>query len=571
MNAEQSTVTSRSSSATLRPRNRHQAYDNEDHEHGHDSPLASAPKRTRSTSPLRGASSIPSKYPSRISATKGDSEGARNSRLRSPNLFGSQTSSTLATGLWETSWSSLQGIASSLLGSENSRNSSPSRFPKPKRQPLEATRGSKVSVMSGQWGPDGTGERAIGVGTQEDRILQVQAKKRQALLQANGHLSFDGAGRFKRRDSDDRNATSAPPGHLEDRDALVYVHKVKPEDTLAGILIKYNCPAPIFNKANRLWPNDKIQIRKVVYLPVDACGVRGRRLSDNEISSNGLCLSSPFSENTMQTPTDTFASWSNSADPSPPRKTPIHSIPTSPSISVTTCDEAPYAHDSWVSLPSFPLPVEVARLSRRSLGYFPPSRRKSLSFSDLDTSSASLDLHRAEPRGSSRQRERSDVSRNSTSTRQFMERLQGPGGVGTLDREVITPGPAQDGLNKLFASHLPNVAPRSSFESVQSNSSTGIENVGGKIEGWVRKMATRAKESVQPPSRGEGEMQGDLIELSEGFEGAEHEVSRGRSGGSVDAEITTQPAVGTQEHDQDRMLKERFPPRGRVFVSPTGS
>ncbi|KAL8828059.1 MAG: hypothetical protein Q9191_002814 [Dirinaria sp. TL-2023a] len=561
MNVEQSTVTSRSSSVTLRPRNRYQAHENEDHGHRHDSPLAPTPKRTSSISPLRGVSSIPTKYPSRTSAANRESEGARNSRIRPPNLFGSRSPTTLATGLWGTSWSSLQGLASNLLGSEHSRLQSPSGS---KRQPLSATRGSNAPVLSGQWGPAGTGERTIGAGTKEDRILQVQAKRRQALLQANGHLNFDGAGRFKRRDSDDMNATSAPPGQSEDRDTLVYVHKVKPEDTLAGILIKYNCPAPIFNKANRLWPNDKIQIRKVVFLPIDACGVKGHRLSDDEVSGNGL--SSPFSEDTMQTPTDIFAPRKTSPDPSSPRRIPIQSNPTSPSISVTTCDEASYVHDSWVSLPNFPLAVEVARLSRRSLGYFPPSRRKSLSFSDLDTPSASLDLLRTEPRNSSGKRERSDVSRSSTSTRHFMESLRGPGGVGTMGREVATPGPAQDGLNKLFASHLPNVAPRSSFESMHSNSSTGIENVGGKIEGWMRKMATKAKESVQPANRGEGDLQGDLIELSEGLEEVEHGEFRGRSGRGVDADPSSHPAI-----DQERILSERFPPRGRVFVSPSGT
>lgn len=172
-----------------------------------------------------------------------------------------------------------------------------------------------------------------------------------------------------------------------------------------------------------------------------------------------------------------------------------------------------------------------------------------------------------------------------------MERLQGPGGVGTLNREVVTPGPAQDGLNKLFASHLPNVAPRSSFESMQSNnSSTGIENMGGKIEGWMRKMANRAKESVlQPPggssssSRGEA---GDLIELMEGFEGAElQEEIRGRRSGETRSQHPTAAAAAAvvgisgehDDHDQDqeeeRILSERFPPsrEGRVFVSPTGS
>lgn len=120
-----------------------------------------------------------------------------------------------------------------------------------------------------------------------------------------------------------------------------------------------------------------------------------------------------------------------------------------------------------------------------------------------------------------------------------------------------SPGPAQDGLNKLFAAHLPNVAPRSSFESTHSNSSTGIENVGGAIEGWVRKMASKAKESVQPPGRSERVPEGDLIELSDAFEAAEGRDKPG--GGDVDR------GVWIGEDEQERLLRERFPPRGRVF------
>ena len=403
----------------------------------------------------------------------------------------------------------------------------------------------------------------IGAGTEEDRILQVQAKKREALLQSNGHLNFDYAGKIKRRDSDERNVASASTSQLGDRDALVYVHKVKPEDTLAGILIKYDCSAPIFTKANRLWSNDRVQIRKVVYLPIDACGVKGRKLPDDEVPSEGRLPD--VAEDTLQTPTNIFATKRTFAESSTPKDTPIHSIPTSPSISVTTYDDAPYTHDSWVSLPNFPFPVEIARLSRRSLGYFPPSRRKSLSFSDLETPSASLDLPRIEHRTTPRRRGRSSVSRNSNPAQDFMERLQGPGGVGTLGREVMSPGPAQDGLNRLFAPHLPNVAPRSSFESMQSNSSTGIENVGGKIESWVRKMATKAKDSMQSPDRGRGANQGDLIELSEGFDGSARDMYEHPGVGGVEFGNTDQSFSRSHEIDQEDLLSERFPPRGRVF------
>ena len=431
-----------------------------------------------------------------------------------------------------------------------------------KRRPLEVTKGSKLKALSGQWGPQGTEERLIGAGTKEDRLAKLQAKKRERLLVASGHLHPDSSGRLKRRDSDERASASAPPGHYEDRKALVYLHKVKPEDTLAGVMIKYNCNAPIFRKANRLWPNDRIQIRKVVYLPVDACGIQGRKLADEEIQMNGF--SSTLNDDLMKTPTAVHAPWSPSPNPSEASDSVLSSVPTSPSISVSPPDEDSWTHDSWISLPNFPKPVEIARLSRRSLGFFPPSRRKSGSFSDLDTPSVSLDLPRNDARNDSRGRDK-DRS-GSSSGSYFADRLRGPGGVGTLGREVRSPGPAQDGLNKLFAAHLPNVAPRASFESAHSNSSHGIENVGGAIEGWMRKIASKAKESVQPPSHSSKSAVGDLIELSDTFDLADDNNGRGTERVRDDADLATQPPLGTWEDDQERMLRERFPPRGRVFA-----
>jgi len=560
MNAEHPTSTSRNSSAILRPRSRRPAHDGGDSELQDEPSLTSAARLTPISSSSREASPIPSKHPSRTAASNrvvGESRSI-NTTLRAPSLFGSQPGPTaFAAGFWESSWSSLQGVASNLLGNETLKPPSASGSPTRKRRPLEGTRNSKTPILTGQWGPAGIGERQIGTGTREDRIAQVQVRKREALLLANGHLQPDGAGRLKRRGSDERDATSAPPSHSEDREALVYLHKVLAADTLAGISIKYSCPIPVLRKANRLWPNDSVQIRKVVYLPLDACGVKGHTVAPEETSANGLSSICP--EDTMQTPTTTIHPFSPSANPISHRETPLSSVPTSPSISVTTAsDDQPYTHDSWVTLPNFPHPIEIARLSRRSLGFFPPSRRKSLSFSPLSTPSASLDLPRAslEPRDYSRTRRRDKSHSSSTS---FIDRLQGPGGVGTLGREVRSPGPAQDGLNKLFAAHLPNVAPRSSFDSTHSSSSTGIENVGGAIEGWVRRIASKAKESVQPPGRSERVLEGDLIELSDASEAVEgrDEVA---GGGELD-----RGGPGTEEDEQERLLRERFPPRGRVF------
>jgi len=105
------------------------------------------------------------------------------------------------------------------------------------------------------------------------------------------------------------------------------------------------------------------------------------------------------------------------------------------------------------------------------------------------------------------------------------------------------------------------MAPRSSFDSFTSNSSTtGIENVGGAIEGWMRKMASKAATIIEAQPNSSGGM-GDLIELRDSFE----------IGGAGNADDMPMPQAsniskgkGSARVDQDALLRERFPPRGRT-------
>lgn len=542
----------------LRPRNRRLiSLDNDDNAHAgieditHHSLRLEAPVVTSSSS--RALSPVPRIYPADTSPPKAQT---RNRNLFGPSPLGSQPSASIfPTGLWETSWSSVQDIASNLLSGDTLRERRGSQSPRRSRRPLEATQSRKTSAPV-QWGPSGSGGRQLGYGSREDRLAQVQARKRETLLAADSYRFPDATGRYKRRDSEDRSASLATRTESEDRDTLVYLHKVKSSDTLAGVMIKYNCQPNAFRKANRLWPNDSIQVRRTVVLPVEACGVKGRKVPEPQ-SSPGLSNDGTIEES-MLTPTNAHHFWPNPSEYSDVQGTPFSSITTSPSASVSNLEEQPWKHDSWVMIDGFPEAVEIGRLSRRTLGFFPRSRRKSTTFSDLDTPAPSLDLPRK-----SRQDERhqSRESRSSSGSH-FAHQLQGPGGVGTLGRDVHNPGPAQDRLNKMFAPHLPNVAPRTSFDSVASTSSTGIENVGGTIEGWVRKIANKAVARVQSPAPGGRSGIGDLIELVDSVE-----VSDGVNDGIANGDTRT---AGTQRteawrDEQERSLREHFPPRGRVF------
>lgn len=554
---DSSTTASADSSTTLRPRNRRRSNEENDVSTNWVDGSAVSLPASRVVSPM------PMEHPLRPTRVDRKSQAASNGSrfLGVPSILGSQATPTnFATGLWESSWSSLQGIATNLIGNDSLRLASPGRSPQ-RHQVTEPPSRRNKSSPSTQWGPSGSQDRQLGAGTQDDRRALLQARKREALLAATDHTLPAASRRHKRRDSDERNDVSVPPGEDEGRDALVYLHKVKPQDTLAGVMIKYNCNPNVFRKANRLWPNDSIQIRNTVVLPVDACGVKGRRISEPNISSDATKDGS-IGE-IMPTPTAVQAPWADLHKPSKKRETPISSMSTSPSISLSLSnpEDPPWKHDSWVQIDGFLDAVEIARLSRRSLGYFPRGRRKSSTFTDLETPAASFDLPRASFQSNTAQEQRKTKSRSSSGS--F---LQGPGGVGTMGRNVRSPGPAQDGLNKIFAKHLPDVAPRSSFESVNSSSSygNGMENIGGAVEGWVRKLAAKAANTVQPATPGGSSGIGDLIELSEdAFDdsrGGEDDLS-GRRNTITSANAGS--GVGAWTAEQERMLQERFPLRGR--------
>ncbi|KAL8695586.1 MAG: hypothetical protein Q9224_003326, partial [Gallowayella concinna] len=430
--------------------------------------IINIPYTTRTPSP------IPSKHPSRATTARHDTARPLNTARASgsrPSRQSSRTPSTSSTGFWEAPWSSIQGLASQLLsGSDASVETVTPRSPIRKRRPLAATHDRTASAPPAQWGPSGTAGKALGKGSQEDRLAYVQAKKREGLLAANGHVMPDSLGRFKRRDSDERDRGSILPTESDDRDMLVYLHPVKPQDTLAGVMIKYNCQPNIFRKTNRLWPNDSIQIRKVVMLPVEACGVKGRKLPDTVETPEALIEG--HDEDFLPTPTHNHnPSWTFYTKPPNNHDTAPSTGPSSPSISVTGPEgsEPSWKHDSWVLIDGFVDAVEIARLPRRTIGFFPRSRRKSNSYSDDMVGSplggSSLDLPRlsyTKDKSNPSPSRRNNKSRSSSNSNFPSLHLQGPGGVGTLGKDVRGPGPAPDGLNKLFAAHLPNVAPRSS-------------------------------------------------------------------------------------------------------------
>lgn len=452
-------------------------------------------------------------------------------------------------GFLDSSWSSLQSLASSFLGSDVAHptpNGEPRGHVRKPSRPDPYSKFPTPTSAPSAWGPSAPASPEIGAGTQEERRALVQAKKREALLLADPVPAWSRDRRHKRRDSCDQTGHSAIDPE-QDEEALAYIHHVQPTDSITGVTIRYGCQPAIFRKANGFWPSDSIQGRKTVLLPVESCTVKGRPIPPPAPPLNGKGAE----HESVEDPKGSSIVPSSSGE-----STPQHA--SFPETAVEVEADRVWKHESLVQIDGFSAPVEIGRVPRRALGFFPRTRRKSVSATGsappsisargrTDTASSSSSPteppssastpsgHPSSPAAS--RAPQSPLSRGHRRQRSNIQ-LAVPG-VGTLDRNATAPGPAPDGLSKFFAQHLPTLAPptpapdfRDSSEHLStsvSNAPTGLENLGGAFEGWMRKMTTRAKNSLgelqraqsyqaSAPGRTGGRRAGDLIELNDGID-----------------------------------------------------
>jgi hypothetical protein len=567
----------------------------------------STPNASRAVSP------IPSRYPSRTTSQLGIGERPVGGilvddvgkRVSSPVGFGG-----IWEGGWTPSWSALQGLASSVLGIETEGGAQGSS--NGGTWGRKAKKGA-IGSSPGSWGPAGLPKKpgtVIGIGSLAERDADVRVRKMRGVLEGRDedlNVQKDTNGNYKRRKSFD---SALPDGQQdEDGDALVYIHYVQPQDTLAGVILRYSCQPEVFRKANRFWPNDSIQIRKMVLVPVDACTVKGRPCdppsADSPNQAVDLLAPTPSAEDP---PHFSKRSWSQTSS------TPKESAEL-PELE----DENPWVHVRWVLIGSTPSskPVEIARMPRKTLGYFPPRRRKSQNtFSSVSTPRASLDLPQfshivndatGSPASTSSRRTSnlgprpsqsiagsyfppSSMTASSRPRRESMHEtadrmgwMRGPGGVGTFGKNVKMPGPANDGLNKWASKHIPGLAigslpstaylgtenanfgfrgdlgdiidpdraGRSATPSEGLGQSLGLENAASAIEGWVRKLAIKKPGT---PSLGGRMENSDLIEL---LDGAGSDDGRGFEPNAGSSRTSAPTVGGSGRDDLDGMLRGR--------------
>ncbi|KAJ0388251.1 hypothetical protein COL922a_000513 [Colletotrichum nupharicola] len=243
------------------------------------------------------------------------------------------------------------------------------------------------------WGPEPPptsrpGHQDIAAGSLAEREAALKAARTASVLQSHEGVNggLDVTGKYKRRNSDEIARDNIQDEEVQDQ--LVYIHHVQPTDTYAGIVLKYRCREDAFRKANGLWSRD-IQVRKWLAIPVDACEVKGRPCEPPSHDGQAVDLLAP-------TPELRIGHGHNSLTSDHSQPVDFFSLPTTNGLADAKNEEPedpPWTHVRWVTLDSNPNPVEIARVSRRSIGYFPPRRKKSLrsAASTLSTPRHSLD------------------------------------------------------------------------------------------------------------------------------------------------------------------------------------
>ncbi|ROT39458.1 hypothetical protein SODALDRAFT_378548 [Sodiomyces alkalinus F11] len=561
-------------SNAVRPRARHAiSADNKDDAR----PIA---RSSSSLSPPLSAA--PSRTPSPIAAARRPAGAGESRSVSNPHFdrdSGSRENNTL--GLIENSlvhgWSSLQGLASSLLSHDSSTAHVNGHGAKPRPRGDDSS--SSFRDQIGSWASRSTVNMQLDIGG----FFAKNAAERNALPTADTTASvleyrkgvddgLDIRHNYKRRKSDDLSNNAVAQESPEDK--LVYIHHVKATDTYAGIILKYRCREDAFRMLNGLWSRD-IQIRTWLALPVDACDIRGRPSPPPNQANKAVEPSTRTEPDLRDQQPNKSAQSSKSTDwyglP--------HETQSEDSARLDELDERPWTHVRWVTLDSHSEPVEIARIAKKTIACPPPRRKKSLhTTSTVSTPRQSLDApgaadalggspgrdstlsgrrqrkpdpHRQSPSGSSRSR----VSSTGADGRPLWMRR--PGGVGSMGRNVRSPGPESDPLNAWAKRHLPAIAISESLPSIsvmgsetanfgfgkpdeRDNSATivespfdeghdldstsrqgsGLDRAAAQVETWLRSAFAKRQGASSTQSnwnsRSTSQVEGaDLIELAD--------------------------------------------------------
>lgn len=484
----------------------------------------------QSPSPSRGASPMPS-------ARLGNSKLLSSGRSSPSNAAFSRG---LLEGGWAPNWASVQDFASSFLeGGYSSDPSRPNSGGGNKSRPKSIWKGfgvsnAKTGKSTSNWGPAPPAEsrpaaKDIAAGSLAEREAQLKARKTASILESHDGVNggLDVAGKYKRRNSEETPRNASEP-IVEEQ--LVYLHHVQPTDTYAGIVLRYRCQEQAFKKTNGLWSRDNVQVRKHLMIPVDACEVKGRPCDPPSEYSKKIDLlaatpqpndfTSPAASNVQRQQTlhdSYFESISGRSAGNPTQEE----------------EEQPWTHVRWVKLDFFQEPIEIVRVSRKTMGYFPPRRKKSIhTASTFSTPRHSLDLTKtltntseivdspgrfSTRRPSSLGARPTPASLTSSSARSRVTSLgegdsvpawmRRPGGVGSMGRSVKAPGPAKDYFNTWVNKRMPgfNIDSMPSMSVMGSETAHfGFNNKTEEAAGIVESPFEDGRDATSPGRNGIG-------------------------------------------------------------------
>ncbi|KAH6899063.1 hypothetical protein B0T10DRAFT_556349 [Thelonectria olida] len=541
---------SHSNNSSVRPRNRRliSALDSDDAVDDRNSR-----SRSNVSAPTRGYGLL-----SALSPANSRSGSPHPSTRSGPGLNRNPSSNNLTNFFNDSlsqSWASVQGFASSLISPDDgsaqgrrSQSTTRAGFQTGTRRRNGSSSRKEVEA----WGPAPPHKMPsmddVAAGSREEREAALKAAKRAKILESHEGVNggLDVTGRHKRRNSDETAPDERPP-----EEYLVYVHKVQPNDTYAGLILRYQCREDAFRKANGLWSRDSVQMRKWLTIPVDACEIRGRPCDPPSWHNNNkvdLLAQTPVPEDeaSQQNHGDFFSRpKSTSSEPK--------SIPEG---------EKPWTHVRWVKIDSFQQPVEIGRVARNAMGYFPPRRKKSIrTISTFSTPRQSFDLSSNPPasaEGTTSRRTSSlsfkpqfapslisspgrAISEGGGSLPAWMRR---PGGVGSMGSNARAPGPDRDALNTWTKKHIPglnidnlpsmsimgsetahfgfqpesgslvenHVGDRQDVKST-TQQGNGLDRAAAVVETWLRGALSRNPSSNFGGPKGQSG--GDLIELED--------------------------------------------------------
>jgi len=237
-----------------------------------------------------------------------------------------------------------------------------------------------------------------------------------------------------------------------------------------------------------------VQRHKILLLPVEDCGVKGKPMD--------LLNLDPTRDQQENLPP-------------PPRK------PTPGEEAIA--EECGYRHESYVVMDGIGQ-VEIARLARKKLSHFPPRRRKESVFTNATTGF-----------GTPPSDDEASVFRGMT---------PGVGALGGSRGEAGVVLHAEESITKTLM-------------ELAQGTSAGLENVGGVIEGFVRKWTAKAQDFATH----------DLIELTQrlGFEIEDDDGSGSGGGNAGGSSGSGERAAGnwrmgsSTARGDGRVVRERLP------------